>query len=566
MDDSGPITPSIELWCNGRLVATYALHADRLSIGRSPSNDIRLDNLRVSRWHAAIERRLDGSLVLIDLESHGGTQLNGRRVPPHEPVLLYDQCRISLVEYDLILHQPDSDPRQWPGLVERERDDDRYMILKVSKPIAAHAPGQSADGADDWSGAYRQLLEVSRILGGGSDLFEQLERVLKDLLLQFPRAEGGIILAPDKNGILYPLASSPRTKRDKACTVAFGGKLARQALDAAEAILVTDVSREPPVDSQDIAYIEPIRAWLCVPLLGLEGHSVGLLQLFSPAFQPDFLAGQLARVRGQDDQVADPPCCIPLQPDDLDRLVERTRSLGLAMEFHGIERQLGEAACRQIQASLDNAASPELPGYDFAGFFVPGREFRARVREFILRETDQPGGETPPGGTIVMGEVAGKGIRAALIIADVQLEIRRLLLAGLNLPEVLSRVNRLLTNVGGEGNRVCAILVDINSRTHRLTVVNAGHDPLVVRRAVGRVEILGGEQEVVGPPLGITPDPFYGTITTWLSPGDYVFLTPNASRRYLDFSGPHSVRLRQRAAIHPPSTDVALFYFGRKCE
>jgi len=110
------------------------------------------------------------------------------------------------------------------------------------------------------------------------------------------------------------------------------------------------------------------------------------------------------------------------------------------------------------------------------------------------------------------------------------------------------------------------VLASLDSRTHRLTVVNAGHDPLVVRRASGPIEILERAQETVGPPLGISSDPVYGTITTSLSPGDYVFVASNASRRYLDFSGPHSLRFRLRAAIHPPSADVALLYFGRKYE
>ena len=310
----------------------------------------------------------------------------------------------------------------------------------------------------------------------------------------------------------------------------------------------------------------PIRAWLCVPLLGLEDRPVGLVQLFSPAFQPDFSAEELAGLRWQNDAVVDPPGCIPLKPGDLDRLAEMTQSLGLAMEFHRIEQQAGDAACRQIQATLDHAECRELPGYDFAGLFVPGLEFQGNLYEFIPRVPDRAGGETPPGGTIVMGEVAGKGIRTALIMADVQLEIRRLLLAGVKLPDVLTQVNWVLADAAGAGNCVCAVLASLDSRMHCLTVVNAGHDPLVVRRADGPIEILDREQEAVGPPLGITSNPVYRTITTSLSPGDHVFVASNTSTRYLDFSGPHPLRFRLRAAIHLPSADVALFCFGRKCE
>ena len=592
MNDLAPIKPAIELRQNGIAVATYPLDAGRLSIGRSPSSDIRLENNCVSRCHAAIERRPDGSFVLIDLDSRGGTWLDGRRVTPHEPVPLSDLSRIRLVDYELVFHQPVSLPRKWPDIVQREGEDDRFMILKILKSFAARIPCRSAASADDWSGAYRRLLEVSRILGGGSDLVEQLERALDDLLARFPGAEGAIILAPDQNGILSPLARSLRDRGAKAHSVALSGNLARQALAESKAMLVIQVPMDQvssddcdsPVSSDDWdrSLMMPIRAWLCVPLPGLEDRPVGLVQIFSPAFQPDFSTKELAGLRWQDDAVVDPPRSIPLKPEDLDRLAEMTQSLGLAMEFHRVELQAGDAACRQIQASLDHVASRELPGYDFAGLFVPGREFRGNFREFIPRVTDRAGGAVPPGGTIVMGEVAGTGIRPALIMADVQLEIRRLLLAGLELPDVLSRVNWLLADAGGEGNCVCVALAGLDSQAHRLTVVSAGHDPLVVCRATGLIENLDRPPEAVGPPLGSSPAPVYRTITASLAPGDWVCLASNASTRdliypwrYFGFEGYRGTEtpgaamigsFRQRAFRDPLATDVAIFCFGRKCE
>ncbi len=50
----------------------------------------------------------------------------------------------------------------------------------------------------------------------------------------------------------------------------------------------------------------------------------------------------------------------------------------------------------------------------------------------------------------------GNDIKTALILADVQLEIRRLLMAGVELADILMRVNWLLLDAGGEGIRVCA--------------------------------------------------------------------------------------------------------------
>ncbi|MGO8901461.1 MAG: FHA domain-containing protein [Isosphaeraceae bacterium] len=139
MNESGPIKPATELRRNGIAVATYPLDAGRLSIGRSHPSDIRLENNCVSRRHAAIERRPDGSFVLTDLDSRGGTRLDGRQVTPYKPEPLSDLSRIRLVDYELVFHQPFSVPLKWPEIVQREGDDDRFRILKILKSFAAVA-------------------------------------------------------------------------------------------------------------------------------------------------------------------------------------------------------------------------------------------------------------------------------------------------------------------------------------------------------------------------------------------------------------------------------------------
>ena len=582
MNDSGPIKPVLELWRYGKAVATFPLDASRLSIGRSPSSDILLDNNCVSRAHAAIERRPDGSFVLIDLDSRGGTHLNGRQVAPYIPVPLSDQSRIRLIDYEFVFHHRITEPWQWPSIVKSREVDDRFMILKVLKSSGASTPCQSAARAGNWSGPYRRLLEVSRILGDGSNLAERLEQELDELLAQFPEAEGGIILVPDQNGVLSPLARAHRDPGAGNCNFTLSSSLAWQALDASEAMLVTEIPLEPLSDDRDITYLEPIHAWLCVPLMGLEDRPVGLIQLFSRAFQTNLVALQFARLFWQENALVDHPCSIPLKPEDLEGLAELTRPLGLAIEFHQIEQQAGDAACRQIQVSLDDPATGELPGYDFAGLFSPGKEFRGMFHAFIPRVPDRAGRETPPGGTIVMGQVAGAGIRAALVMADVQLEIRRLLMEDLELTDVLSRLNWLLLDAGGEGNRVCVALAGLDSRDHRLTVASAGHDLLVVRRATGLIENLHPQQEAIGLPLGSIPLPEYRPFAASLAPGDWVFLVSNASTTdlissfrcfgfegYGDTATPGAAMIagfRQIAFLDPPATDVAIFCFGRKCE
>src|SRR5208337_351180 len=137
-----------------------------------------------------------------------------------------------------------------------------------------------------------------------------------------------------------------------------------------------------------------------------------------------------------------------------------------------------------------------------------GREFRGNFREFIPRVTDRAGGETPPGGTIVMGEVAGKGIRTALIMADAQLEIRRLL-GSSPFP-----VYRTFTASLAPGDWV-------------FLASNASTTDLIYSWRYFGFEGYRGTE------------------------------TPGAAL---------IASFRQRAFRDPPATDVAIFCFGRKCE
>ena len=59
----------------------HPLPAKAIRIGRHPGNDIALGDLDVSRHHAELRRNPDGSFEIIDLGSHGGTYVNGKRLP-----------------------------------------------------------------------------------------------------------------------------------------------------------------------------------------------------------------------------------------------------------------------------------------------------------------------------------------------------------------------------------------------------------------------------------------------------------------------------------------------------
>jgi sigma-B regulation protein RsbU (phosphoserine phosphatase) len=124
---------------------------------------------------------------------------------------------------------------------------------------------------------------------------------------------------------------------------------------------------------------------------------------------------------------------------------------------------------------------------------------------------------------VVIADVAGKSVPAALLMATLQASLRTV--AGENAPlaDLVARLNRYASAHSLNGLRfTTAVLGEYNPVTRRLTYVNAGHNAPILRRANGSFEIL----DVGGLPLGIRSDERYETATLELKAGDaLIFFT-----------------------------------------
>src|SRR5262249_12014799 len=115
MSSPQPVDPTLELIRGGRSERIYKLNGVGLDIGRDPGRDVRLDDVRVSRHHARVDRKSHGTCYLIDPDTKQSTRLDGRRLLPFEPTRLRDGSRIQIVDYELIFHDPASDPPDGAG-------------------------------------------------------------------------------------------------------------------------------------------------------------------------------------------------------------------------------------------------------------------------------------------------------------------------------------------------------------------------------------------------------------------------------------------------------------------
>jgi len=124
---------------------------------------------------------------------------------------------------------------------------------------------------------------------------------------------------------------------------------------------------------------------------------------------------------------------------------------------------------------------------------------------------------------MVIADVAGKSVPAALLMATLQASLRTIAGEDAPLAELVARLNRYACGHSLEGRRfTTAVLGEFNPISRRLAYVNAGHNAPILRRASGAVESL----EVGGLPLGIRSDVNYETASLELKPGDaLIFFT-----------------------------------------
>jgi serine phosphatase RsbU (regulator of sigma subunit) len=155
------------------------------------------------------------------------------------------------------------------------------------------------------------------------------------------------------------------------------------------------------------------------------------------------------------------------------------------------------------------------------------------------------------GGAI--GDVAGKGVSAALIMSRVSSDVGRAVRSGANPSKVLESVNATLTDVESE-TFVTASCISLDSRHRSLTIANAGHLPLMIRRANGEVFDFGGAS---GTPLGMVPCQYVDERLE-LQPLDIVLLMTDglveALDRPSDRMGTKRLHRIVNAAPHDPET------------
>jgi hypothetical protein len=250
-----------------------------------------------------------------------------------------------------------------------------------------------------------------------------------------------------------------------------------------------------------------------------------------------------------------------------------------AQEYHAEsqrrELQLAEAVRRRFLPR----SVPQVVGFEFFACYQAVREVGSDFYDFVPLPNERV--------AVVLGDISGKGLSASLMMAKLSGDIRYCLLTENDPAAATNKLNALLCAAGIEEKFITLSLSVLDVARRRLTLCSAGHFPVMIRRADGRVEEVG--EDIAGFPLGITPESQYGQAEVALAPGDVVVVysdgvadarnlreeiylaggSSRLSRRLAELEGgPEAVGrailqdLREFSAGHYQNDDITVVCFG----
>ncbi len=272
--------------------------------------------------------------------------------------------------------------------------------------------------------------------------------------------------------------------------------IANTVLDKQVSVLTADAGTDERFEGGQSIAIQGIRAAMAVPLWNNE-RVIGLIYADSRMSRRTFDEDDLKLLTMLGNVAA-------IQ-------IENSRLFADQLEKRRLANEARTAA--SIQERLLPGAPPDIDGYRLLGATVPCYEVGGDYYDWLELGGQRRG--------FILGDVAGKGMGAALIMAAVQATIHARVDSGPTAGELVARLNDAVDRSAPDERFVTVLYADLDLAANRLDCVNAGHapTPLVVRASGELAEIPAS-----GPPLGIIAGYEHSVQPIELGPGDFLFI------------------------------------------
>lgn len=467
------------------------LSTGSLTIGRGMGCDIRIDNPTVSRRHARLDVLIDGVVRVTDLGSKNGTRINDRRLGAEAAVLNSGEC---LFVGDICFQV------QSEGALTRGGSRAEMTILEdTSKPSSVSAMPYDEvlakwKGKDDAMGrASRALFEMVGMLVAEDTLDAVVAETLTRLQALIEAHRYAVFLGEEDDDSDTLTLRALHTVDDDADThFELSRTILYQALKERKALSLSDVPTDLRFAGKDSVVLQGVHSAMVVPLI--EEHRVlGVLYVDSksPVHRYNEVTLSIAVAFGH----------------LLAAKIVQHQLFMARRDKEVFESELRVAS--GIQRGLMPDELPVVPGYAFQAFLEQTRMVGGDLYDAAVREDGRV--------VFLQADVAGKGVGAALLAANILSAFRILRdLDEFTIEGAVHRVSRHIAESSPDVQFATLFIGLLDPVTHRVSYVNAGHNPpLLLRRDGSVAELSSGNL-----PIGIDESCTWTQDTVDLAPGE----------------------------------------------
>ncbi|MGH9464490.1 MAG: PP2C family protein-serine/threonine phosphatase, partial [Thermoanaerobaculia bacterium] len=270
----------------------------------------------------------------------------------------------------------------------------------------------------------------------------------------------------------------------------------REVVEKGQAALAVDTRADERFAGAESIIAAGARSLMAAPLADAEG-CLGMVALYSRLRERAFTEEDLELLASLASVAA-----------------LRVRNLSLAQAAVERERLESEVqSARRLQMSLLPKLLPEPPGYELWAVNSASRVVSGDYYQIMERNEGEEC-------AVLIADVSGKGMAAALLTASLEAICSGLIAAGGEPHEILSKACRFLYERTPPDKFATAVLAILTPGSGAVRMVNAGHNPPCVLRSTGAVEQI----DATGFPLGLLPDADYDQRDLVLEAGDLVVL------------------------------------------
>jgi sigma-B regulation protein RsbU (phosphoserine phosphatase) len=526
-------------------------------LGRHPDCDVPIDYLDASRHHARIVF-LGGEYFLEDLHSHNGTWLNRQNVRKRQKLAEGDTIRISQTVLEFFHGMLDgaAGPRARAVIEDRGGPSGPAEVIQCEVP----ANRESNRSGLLMRAELEALLEIAQSLRKTLNLYELCPLVLESALKVFPAADRGALLIVDEAG--NPEVREVTVRRGPADQeVRLSSAITRRVMELQQAVLSADAAADFRFKSSESLAETPIRSVMCAPLVDARGRSFGVLQVDTIDQRGQFQESDLNVL-----------AAVAVQAS---MALDHARLHEQALRQREIERDLELAD--QIQRSFLPSARPQIPAYRFFDYYRPAKTVGGDHYNYV----SLPDGRL----AIVVADVMGRGLGAAMLIAKLAAEVRYHVLSSSAPAQATARINEAISSSVGENQFITLLLMVLDPPSGRLRLVTAGHPPALLCPPGGTASAIGTER--MGFPLGAFQRAGYEEVEVHVPPGSLILAytdgvieaTGAAKQAYglprlcqqlqsasgdpLCFGNSFVKDVNQFVADQSPEDDICLVCFGR---